>query len=183
MNEMKHFQKPWFISGGWAIDLAIGCVTRSHKDIDICVFREDTNVIFDYFHEWEIHVAIPGEHRLEPCTSKEDVHPPRYCLHLFKEKDFIEILLTERQGENVKFRKNREIWMNVSEFSHVDNQGRPYVDPAWQLLFKGLTSREQDEHDFYTFLPNMNEKQRTWLRKGLSIMKPDSKWMQDLKEQ
>jgi hypothetical protein len=32
---MKDFNKPWYIAGGWAIDLFLGLVTRSHQDIEI----------------------------------------------------------------------------------------------------------------------------------------------------
>ncbi|MHA1968943.1 MAG: nucleotidyltransferase domain-containing protein [Candidatus Hodarchaeales archaeon] len=34
---MKDFNKPWYIAGGWAIDLFLGLVTRSHQDIEITV--------------------------------------------------------------------------------------------------------------------------------------------------
>lgn len=43
MHVMKYFKKPWFIAGGWVIDIALGRVTREHGDIDICIFREDVN--------------------------------------------------------------------------------------------------------------------------------------------
>ncbi|MHA2306939.1 MAG: nucleotidyltransferase domain-containing protein [Candidatus Hodarchaeales archaeon] len=36
---MKDFNKPWYIAGGWAIDLFLGLVTRSHQDIEIIIFR------------------------------------------------------------------------------------------------------------------------------------------------
>lgn len=32
---------PWWLAGGWAIDLHIGYVTRVHEDIDVLVLRED----------------------------------------------------------------------------------------------------------------------------------------------
>jgi len=180
MNEMKYFHKPWFISGGWAIDIGLGQVTREHKDIDICVFREDADLILDYFKAWDINVAIPGEHRLEKCTSKAATELPRYCFHLFRDKDFVEILLTERLEGKVIFRKNRNIWMNESDFSLIDNQGRPYVNPVWQLLFKGINPRKEDDHDFNTYLPIMSDEQRVWLSNGLKLMKPESMWIKEL---
>jgi hypothetical protein len=45
---MNKFQYPWFIAGGWAIDLGVGKVTRKYEDVDICIFREYTQEILDY---------------------------------------------------------------------------------------------------------------------------------------
>jgi hypothetical protein len=33
---MAAFQFPWFIAGGWALDLYIGRETREHDDIENC---------------------------------------------------------------------------------------------------------------------------------------------------
>jgi hypothetical protein len=51
---MNNFQYPWYIAGGWAIDLRLGKVTREHEDVDICIFREYTQKILDYFSDWKI---------------------------------------------------------------------------------------------------------------------------------
>jgi hypothetical protein len=110
---MESFERPWFIAGGWTIDLALGEVTREHKDMDICIFRENIDYALTYFKEWEIRVAIPGEHRLEPYKSLSDLDLPRYCLHLFKGDEFLEILATEQIENEVIFRKNRNIKMNM----------------------------------------------------------------------
>ncbi|MGM7683701.1 nucleotidyltransferase domain-containing protein [Cytobacillus sp. Hm23] len=38
---MSSYNKPWFIAGGWAIDLFIGKQTRPHHDLEIAIFRKD----------------------------------------------------------------------------------------------------------------------------------------------
>ncbi|GIP30528.1 hypothetical protein J23TS9_56580 [Paenibacillus sp. J23TS9] len=131
MNEMKSFNFPWFIAGGWSIDLAIGRQTREHGDIDIVIFREHTQEALDYFKQWDIKVAIPGEARLETCSSIEDTFIPRYCLHLFREHDFIEILLTETINEKVVFRKDRSITMELERFIRKNPDYFPYVALEW----------------------------------------------------
>lgn len=32
---------PWFVAGGWAIDLHLGRATRPHGDVDVAVYRHD----------------------------------------------------------------------------------------------------------------------------------------------
>ncbi|MFD1176012.1 nucleotidyltransferase domain-containing protein [Paenibacillus puldeungensis] len=179
---MKSFEKPWFVAGGWAIDLAVGKATREHKDIDICVFREDANYTINYFKDWDIKVAIPGEHRLERVDQITDVVLPRYCLHLFKDNEFLEILLTERVREEVVFRKNSEIRMSIKDFSkHQENI--PFVNPVWQLLFKSLNTREEDEHDFMTYINEVNDDySKKWLFQKLKDIKGNQKWIEELQK-
>ncbi|MCL4541605.1 MAG: hypothetical protein M1396_04620 [Chloroflexi bacterium] len=38
---LTDFDRPWFIAGGWAIDLFLGRQTRAHKDVEIAVLRQD----------------------------------------------------------------------------------------------------------------------------------------------
>ncbi|WP_268618517.1 nucleotidyltransferase domain-containing protein [Paenibacillus alginolyticus] len=177
---MKNFQMPWFISGGWVIDIALGKVTREHDDLDICIYREDANEALRYFEDWEIKVAVPGENRLVGFEQIGDLSLPRYCLHLFRDKDFVEILLTERVEDKVLFRKNKNITMPINEFALKDCEGRPFVNPVWQLLFKSLNPREKDIEDFNNYVINMNDQQKLWLADGLRIMKPDSVWLEKL---
>ncbi|MFD2610827.1 nucleotidyltransferase domain-containing protein [Paenibacillus gansuensis] len=177
---MKNFQKSWFIAGGWVVDIALGRVTREHDDLDICIYREDAKEALRYFKDWEIKVAVPGESRLVDYTHFSDLSLPRYCLHLFREKDFIEILLTERVENEVVFRKNKNITMHINEFSLKDRQGRPFVNPVWQLLFKSLNPREKDDEDFNNYVTIMDDQQKLWLASGIRIMKPDSVWLEKL---
>ncbi|MHA7966703.1 nucleotidyltransferase domain-containing protein [Paenibacillus sp. CAU 1782] len=177
---MKSFNRPWFIAGGWTIDLAIGEVTRTHKDMDICIFRSDIEYVISYFHDWEIQVAIPGESRLEPFQSISDLDLPRYCLHLFKDEDFIEILATELIEDEVIFRKNRNIKMHINNFIKGSLE-RPFVNPAWQLLFKSLGTRTEDEHDFKIYLERMKDKQsKQWLLESMIKTNGNKDWIKDL---
>lgn len=180
MNVMKNFQKPWFISGGWAVDIALGRITREHDDLDICIYREDVKEALEYFENWKIKVTVPGENRLVDYEQFSDLSLPRYSLHLFRDKDFIEILLTEREGDEVLFRKNKNITLHTDDFALNDREGRPFVNPLWQLLFKSLNPREKDNEDFNNYVIIMNDKQKLWLASGIRIMKPDSVWLEKL---
>ncbi|QSO47363.1 nucleotidyltransferase domain-containing protein [Alicyclobacillus mengziensis] len=174
---MKDFQYPWLIAGGWSIDLALGAVTRQHEDVDICVFRQHVQGVLDYFSDWDIAVAIPGEHRLEPCRTVQDTSPPRFGLHLRKGEQFIEILLTDRIDDEVIFRRDPSIRMPLHDFIRMDNQGRKYVAPEWQLLFKSKEGREKDEQDFTSYISHCSEQQREWLLTALKTNNPNSKWI------
>ncbi|ARU62823.1 hypothetical protein CBW65_18975 [Tumebacillus avium] len=174
---MQNFPHPWFLAGGWALDVAGGRVYREHEDLDICIYREHMPAILEYFADWQISVAIPGEHRLEPGTRVEDTLPPRYGLHLHRGEEFLEILLTDREGDIIPFRRNTAISMPRSQFERVDAAGLPYVAPEWQLLYKAKEGRAKDEEDFQVHVPMLTEDGRVWLLRALSTHLPGHPWI------
>jgi hypothetical protein len=36
---------PWWITGGWAIDLAVGHVTRDHADVNVMMLERDEHAL------------------------------------------------------------------------------------------------------------------------------------------
>ena len=174
---MKHFPHPWFIGGGWALDLAAGQVSREHEDLDLCILREHAPSLFPYFSDWDIQIAIPGEHRLEPCTSIQDTLAPRYGLHLRRDTEFVEILLTDRTGDRIPFRRDPEIFIDYDRFANWDANGLPYVAPEWQLLYKAKEGRDKDLADFQTHAPLLDDPAKQWLLQALAKHLPHSDWV------
>lgn len=50
---------PWWISGGWAIDLFLGRQTREHEDIDVQVLRRDQYAVRALLGAWDAQAALP----------------------------------------------------------------------------------------------------------------------------
>ena len=50
----------WGFCGGWAIDLFLNRITRSHKDVDIAILRTDQHLVFDFLQQ--------------PALDRVDVH-------------------------------------------------------------------------------------------------------------
>jgi hypothetical protein len=40
---------PWWIAGGWAIDLFLGKQTREHEDVDVLFLRRDQDAVRNLF--------------------------------------------------------------------------------------------------------------------------------------
>ena len=51
---------PWAIAGGWAIDFALGRITRPHHDVDVTVFRGDQARLRSELGEWTFEVVRDG---------------------------------------------------------------------------------------------------------------------------
>ena len=57
---MEQFSAPWCVAGGWAIDLFLDNLTRSHADIELTVFRQDQLLLQTYLREWLLEKVIDG---------------------------------------------------------------------------------------------------------------------------
>src|SRR5262245_38132670 len=102
----------WFVCGGWAIDLFLERITRTHKDIDIAVARENQFKVRNYLLQrgWKLEKAINGE--LIPWTDGERLILPVHtiwCKNENYEPDFVEILLNEIDDEQFRFRRDQSI--------------------------------------------------------------------------
>ncbi|SFU90262.1 nucleotidyltransferase domain-containing protein [Alicyclobacillus macrosporangiidus] len=177
---METFSRPWFIVGGWALDLALGRVTREHDDLDVCVFREDVASLLHYFQGWDREVVIPGTHRVVTCSSERDTLSPRHELHFSRGGTEVEVLLIDKVGDRVLFRRDPTIWMAYECFSRHDGSGRPFVAPEWQLLFKAKSPRLKDELDFRNHAPNLEAGAKMWLAEALKRHLPHSTWIGEL---
>ncbi|MCL6599851.1 nucleotidyltransferase domain-containing protein [Alicyclobacillus macrosporangiidus] len=179
---METFGRPWFIVGGWALDLSLGHVTREHHDVDVCVFRDDVASLLSYFQGWDCKVVIPGEHRLVTCSSERDTLPPRHELHFSKAGTQIEVLLIDKVGDRVLFRRDPTVWMAYERFSRRDLSGRPFVAREWQLLFKAKSPRSKDELDFRNHAPNLEAGAKKWLVEALKRHVPYTTWIEQLQK-
>jgi hypothetical protein len=177
IRALSDFPHPWWVAGGWALDMARGEITREHHDVDLCVLREHVADLLAHFQGWEVFVAVPGEHRLVPCTTPDDILPPRHELHMHHGEEKVEILLIERDGDHIVFRRDPRIRYPLSDFTRRDPQERPYVPAEWQLLFKAKHARDKDHQDFHTHRPSLSPEAATWLLNALRLHLPDSPWI------
>jgi hypothetical protein len=69
---LAELQCPWYICGGWALDLYLNRVTREHKDIDIAVARSDQWVVREYLRRrgWRLEKVSGGTRIIiKPCLG------------------------------------------------------------------------------------------------------------------
>jgi hypothetical protein len=51
---MANYPGRWVLSGGWAVDAWLGEETRDHGDIDISVFLDERQALYEYLTDWEL---------------------------------------------------------------------------------------------------------------------------------
>ncbi len=73
---------PWWIAGGWAIDLQLGYDSRAHADIDVLMLRCDQHTLREHLAGWDVYAADPpggtgrwGRHCQHTSTTSGVVVP------------------------------------------------------------------------------------------------------------
>ncbi|WP_166243173.1 nucleotidyltransferase domain-containing protein [Paenibacillus turpanensis] len=177
---MDGFIAPWYIAGGWSIDLFLGRKTREHKDMDLVIFRQYKEEVIEHFHGWDIQMVVFGEDRFEQVSRGMNIEKPNYCLHLRKGDEFVEILFTDVAEGSVIYRRDESVRMSLDDFVHQDRAGRKFVTPEWQLLFKSKSPRLTDEEDFKNIIYSLSIKQLNWLKIALEHTNQNEEWKDQL---
>ncbi len=66
MELLAPVRNPWWVSGGWAIDLWLGERTRLHDDFDVGCTHRDTLALLGSLRGWEVYAANHGRLKLAP---------------------------------------------------------------------------------------------------------------------
>ena len=174
---------PWWIAGGWAIDLFLGRETRPHGDLDVGVLRRNISEVLRSFPDWEAFEAKDGAlTRLSRTTPPSEVNC-LWCRGLGASRWKLELMLDESEGDSWVYRRDPGIRRDLRTVVHHSSDGIPYLAPEVQLLYKAKHARDRDERDFAAVLPHLSTEARDWLRQSLVRTLPSHPWTYTLERQ
>jgi hypothetical protein len=178
---LESARAPWWIAGGWALELFCTEAAREHADVDVGCFRDDLGEIRSALGPWDLYEAHEGRLTLlgQNRTPRPEVHS-LWCKPEAASQWWLELLLDERADEHWVFRRATEIRLPAHEIVRRDALGTPYLRPELQLLYKAKARRLQDETDFQNVLPQLDHRARRWLRDALGRCDPDHPWLTKL---
>jgi hypothetical protein len=179
---LSALRAPWWVAGGWALDLYLGKVTRAHKDLDIGIFRKDAAVVLAALPGWEFVEAKDGVHtQLIDGNSLRPGVNSLWCKRASATQWELELMLDESDGEFWVFRRDPRITYPLSSAIGRNPEGIGFLAPEIQLLYKARTTRAQDQADFDHVVPHLDRDARTWLRDSLMSIDPEHVWISMLK--
>jgi hypothetical protein len=163
------FARPWWICGGWALDLFLNRETRRHDDLDVALLRHDQLALYRHFRAWDLHYATPT-HALEPWDGRR-LDPPIHGIwgrHSAEPSApwTCEFLLNEERDGNWVFRRNEAVKRPLEEIGDERN-GVPFLRPEIVLLYKSSERSPKNDFDFAAVLPRLSREARLWLRAAL----------------
>jgi hypothetical protein len=174
-------RRPWWVAGGWALDLFVGSQSRTHKDLDIGILRRDVLEITSVLSSWQFFEAKGGQ-----LTRLDAGKMPRADVNSLWGRPAdtmdweLELMLDESDDDRWVFRRDASIRRPLATAVRHSSEGIPYLAPEIQLLYKARTPRAQDQADFEQVLPRMDAEARTWLHWVLNSVDPSHKWISAL---
>jgi hypothetical protein len=181
-RRLASLEVPWYVAGGWAIDLFLGGERREHEDLEIGVPSERFLAeVAPALSELELYVTDSGQvtplgdaaARL-PVTHQTwglDRGAGVWRIDVFREPG--------RAGEWICRRDDR-IRLRYGELIERTPDGIPYARPEVVLLFKARSARPKDEADLAAVLPRLGAARRHLLAGWIEQVHPGHFWLPEL---
>ena len=180
---------PFFICGGWAIDLYLGRMTREHRDVDVLILRRHQSRLHESLDGWTMKKIVPHPEGLANRGTLADWRPgerlelPVHQINLYRRGETelaFQVMLAESNDGEWIFRRNPDVRMPISRMGFYPLWGLPYLAPEIVLLFKAKHLETRDRIDFSNALPALSADARRWLRDAIEKTHPGHEWLNAL---
>jgi hypothetical protein len=182
------FPRPWWVGGGWSIDLWAGGQSREHEDIEICVLRSDQGTARAYCAGWQ--PFTPVNERWAPLAGDEWLEAPRSMLQLQRAPETVmtvegmpptfEFILNDVADSQWIYTGEPSIRVPLDRVVVHSPLGLRVTAPEVLLLHKACSHRPKDEHDFRRVRDRLGADQRAWLKRQIARIRPDDPWLPQL---
>jgi Aminoglycoside-2''-adenylyltransferase len=168
---------PWYVAGGWAIDLFLGRQTREHGDLEIAVPAPEFAAIRAALADYEFDVVGSGQRwpldspafRVMHQTWVREPGTGVYRADVFREP--------ERDGSWV-CRRDESIRLPYERLIRRTGDGIPYLVPEVGLLFKAKRASEpKNQADFGATAGLLSDDAVGWLSWALRRVHPGHAWI------
>jgi hypothetical protein len=164
---------PWWIAGGWAIELFLGHGTRRHYDVDVAVLRRDQLALRRHLAGWDLHSATP-ERRLERWDDRF-LEPPiaRFWIRRARGAPWLcDGHLEEARDERWVYRDDERVSLPLERLGRMTSEGLPFLSPEIALFYMLIRPMPKAKADFLAACPRLSPESRNWLRRSLEIAHP-----------
>ncbi len=180
---MANADCPWWLAGGWTLDLFVGRQTRKHDDIDVLISRDDQLKLQSALPGWDMQVGDPpGTLRAWQPTELLDksIHDIWGRPNGDKAWRVQFMLFDIEEGEWV-YRRLPSIRGPLEKMG-LQSGTVSYLAPEIQLLYKSKSPRPKDQADFEVVVPLLDQSQRNWLKRSLvEAYHGDHEWIARLR--
>jgi aminoglycoside-2''-adenylyltransferase len=166
---------PWYVAGGWAIDLHLGEQTREHEDLEIAVPATRFAEIAGRFPELAFYTAGDGEVKPATPAALEAVHQT-WAFDPAAERWRFDVMREPHDGDVWISRRSERLRRPYASIV-LKRDGIPYLSPDVVLLFKAKYRRPKDEADYALTSPRLTAAEREWLNEALAIVHPGHAWI------
>ena len=165
---LRDLDVPWWIAGGWSLDLFLGEETRPHEDLDVAVLRRDQRRVFDSLAGWELAIAYDGT-----LTAWSGEPLPVECNSVWARPGSaacwqLELVLDDADGDTWRYRRDARVTRSLASLGPAAGPQPPEVT----LLYKARDPGH--ERDWDAVVPKLDAVARTWLAAAVAVAHPES---------
>lgn len=173
---------PWYVAGGWALDVWHDEQTREHEDLEFVVLRDHVDHFRGILCDLDFFAVKDGAIEYLPPSARlpGDVwqlwgaDTRQGCWR-------VDLMIEEGTPDLWVYKHDRTINMARSDAVHVSNVGIPYLAPINVMLFKAKRRRSKDQMDFDHCLPKLSVEEKHQFVVWLTGLHPDHPWITQLK--
>jgi hypothetical protein len=160
---------PWWITGGWAIDLAVGQVTRPHDDVDVALLERDEHAL-RHLPGVGLQLVVGPDHQEQPWTAGRRMLAGPDSVRLISPRLPVptQVLFAAAVGTTWVYHRGKPTILRPLSEAGQARYGIPYLAPEVVLTMKSISERDKDEHDFSSALPLLDRDQREWLQDAIT---------------
>jgi hypothetical protein len=168
----------WAVAGGWALDLFLGQQTRPHADVDLAVWRDQSDALSAALADWTLLVAERGT--LRPWQPDDIGQISLHELHARSPDGLrIELLLNERDSHDWIYRRDTTVRLPLGA-AILAHGAISALAPEIALLYKSKLPRGSDEQDLEQVAPRLTRDARNWLRRAIVRTDDGHPWLRRL---
>jgi hypothetical protein len=167
---------PWYVAGGWAVDLYLGGPTRPHEDLEIAVPAARFSELVPRFPDCDFYVAGDGQ-LFTPSPTAFAAHHQTWALERVAGRWRFDVFREPHDGHTWICRRDGDIRRPYQEIIEYDAAGVPYLAPEIVLLFKAKGNRDKDRADLRAVLPLLPTERRSWLCDAVERVHPGHPWL------
>jgi Aminoglycoside-2''-adenylyltransferase len=179
-RSMSGYPGWWAVAGGWAVDLAVGEVTRAHSDIEVSLLRADLALFDRHTDGWQRQIVVPHPAGLDDAGTYEPwdgepLHLPVHQVLATRPGERIDVVMSDSHGGAWLYRRDHRVARPLEQ-ARCWRGGVPFLAPGITLLFKSKGKRAKDVVDREALLPRIGKDERRFLDEALRIVAPEDPW-------
>jgi hypothetical protein len=182
-RRLEVVKAPWYVAGGWAIDLFLGGQRREHEDLEIAVPSSRFDEVVDALSDFEFFV-ITGPREAIPLEAARDRLEQTHQTWVREPADGswrLDVFREPNDGDTWICRRSPSITMPYERLVERTGAGLPYGRPEVILLYKAKHFQQpKNQKDFEAALPRLETERRRWLRDALELVHPEHAWLSGL---
>jgi hypothetical protein len=181
-EELRGFDRPWWVVGGWAIEAATG-FRREHEDLDVSILACDVPAFVEFVRgRWHVWNNVGGVlHPLGDRWSTVDDAASQLWLRADASSPWaVDMPLTPDADGKWTHKFLADHVASLDDVTWQAKDGIRYLRPEIVLTYKARLRRPKDEPDFQATLPVLTADRRAWMREALQSLVPEHHWLEQI---